>query len=1131
MPSFPLSDFSFAQLLTSSGLSRLDKRFLAYLQEKDASLSEKLVHYRQGQPQSPQELSDFIMALALVLQDFLAELFDIEQALVLQRQAAEREQVIFRFKKHFVLREAKRRLKKSQELPSFAALDQCLSQQLPPHDDSELALAQYAMHLLSDKLRYADAIETVIHWCVQALATPEGQAVVRDWASFHLPQRLDYQHLLPIEPVPTDHLARQQMPETKWQARAGFALTDPRMSSRQVSDELHYCVYCHQNDGDFCSKGFPVKKGDQAKGLKINPLGEELTGCPLEEKISEMQLLKKDGHSLAALATIMIDNPLCPATGHRICNDCMKACVYQKQEPVNIPQIETRVLTDVLALPWGVELYDLLVRWNPLRQTQWLAKPYNGKKILVMGMGPAGFTLAHHLLMEGFAVVGADGLKIEPLPPQYLTEPIFDYQSITESLDERVIAGFGGVAEYGITARWDKNFLKLIYISLMRRPYFQVFGSLRFGGSLQVSDAWKLGFDHLAVAVGAGLPRELNIPNSLAPGMRQANDFLMALQLTGAAKANSLANLQLRLPAVVIGGGLTAIDTATEVQAYYLAQIEKVAQRYEILKKAYGAALLRSRFDASALEIIDEFLAHFAAVESERQQALAENREPNWIHLLRQWGGVTVIYRRRLQDSPAYQRNHEEVASALEQGIYYADCLSPEAVLLDAQGQVSGLTCRERHFVDGVWSDSAVLKKFPAKAILVATGAKPNVAYEFEHRGTFLRDELSYQRFDEKGQRLVNTVNCKASDFGPFTSYQKDDYRVSFLGDTHPVFHGSVVKAIASAKQIYPFITRQVLQQAADSCNDSYQDFKKGIAHLLQATVVSVQRHSDELVELIVRAPLAASHFHPGQFYRLQNYETSAQQVAGTLLQTEAMALLAAPVAEDAELLSFWVLERGVSSRLVARFKPGELLALMGPTGAKMKIDQPPERIIILGGMMALAQLRSLGPALRARGHEVIFAACADIEALSTHRVVIEQYSDKILWLGSDWVNRLLEHEAIATSIDRVIVVGSGRLVKQMQQARSGALSAYFRADTRFFASVYGAMQCMLKGVCAQCLQWQIDPKTGKRTKAVYACSWQDQPLEQIDSDNIEQRLSQNYVLEQLSNQWLDYLQEFHIGV
>ena len=61
-----------------------------------------------------------------------------------------------------------------------------------------------------------------------------------------------------------------------------------------------------------------------------------------------------------------LDNPMCPGTGHRICNDCMKACIYQKQEPVNIPQVETGVLTDVLELPWGVEIYGLLTRWNPL---------------------------------------------------------------------------------------------------------------------------------------------------------------------------------------------------------------------------------------------------------------------------------------------------------------------------------------------------------------------------------------------------------------------------------------------------------------------------------------------------------------------------------------------------------------------------------------------------------------------------------------------------------------------------------------------------------------------------------------------------------------------------------------------
>ena len=94
----------------------------------------------------------------------------------------------------------------------------------------------------------------------------------------------------------------------------------------------------------------------------------------------------------------------------------MKSCIYQKQEPVNIPQAETRTLKDVLELPWGFEIYSLLTRWNPLDLRRPYPRPASGKRVLVVGMGPAGFTLAHHLMNDGHRVVGIDGLKIEPLP-------------------------------------------------------------------------------------------------------------------------------------------------------------------------------------------------------------------------------------------------------------------------------------------------------------------------------------------------------------------------------------------------------------------------------------------------------------------------------------------------------------------------------------------------------------------------------------------------------------------------------------------------------------------------------------------------------------------------------------------
>ena len=388
--------------------------------------------------------------------------------------------------------------------------------------------------------------------------------------SFKEPKKTDFQHLVPFESENRGGHKVLIGPIAQRRRRDGFALTDRRMNERQVLYEVDHCIYCHDRDTDSCSKGMRNRKDGS---FKTNALGVPITGCPLGEKISEMHVLKRGGDDIGALGLIMIDNPMCPGTGHRICNDCMKGCIYQKTEPVNIPQIETNVLTDVLSLPWGFEIYGLLTRFNPLNVGRPAALPYNGKNVLVCGLGPAGYTLSHYLLNEGFGVVGIDGLKIEPLPVELTgsheraPRPIRDFAEIYEDLDRRVMTGFGGVAEYGITVRWDKNFLKVIYLTLARRRAFRCYGGVRFGGTLTINEAWDLGFDHIAIASGAGKPTIIPLENNLMRGIRKASDFLMALQLTGAAK-DSLANLQVRLPAGVIGGGLTAIHTSVEADHF-----------------------------------------------------------------------------------------------------------------------------------------------------------------------------------------------------------------------------------------------------------------------------------------------------------------------------------------------------------------------------------------------------------------------------------------------------------------------------------------------------------------------------------------------------------------------------------
>src|SRR5258708_3531975 len=538
------------------------------------------------------------------------------------------------------------------------------------------------------------------------------------------------------------------------------------------------------------------------------------------------------------------------ATGHRICNDCMKSCVFQKQEPVDIPQVETRTLKDVLELPWGFEIYSLLTRWNPLNFSRPVPRAQSGYKVLVVGLGPAGFTLAHHLMNDGHVVAGVDGLKIEPLPEDVSGvtphgdrapfRPIRDVNEIYESLDDRVMAGFGGVAEYGITVRWNKNFLKIIRLVLERRNEFQMFGGVRFGGTLTVESAFELGFDHVAMCAGAGRPTVIPMKNGLARGVRQASDFLMALQLTGAAKPNSVANLQLRLPIVVIGGGLTAIDTATESLAYYVVQVEKFLQRYELLAAENGEANVRAAWNPEETATADDFIAHARAIRAERQCAAGEGRDPNLIALLNTWGGVTIAYRRRLIDAPSYTLNHEEVAKAFEEGVRFAESVTPDEVEIDQYGHAAAL------FVKTAAGERV---RMPARSILVAAGTQPNTVLAREDSSNVFLDGKWFQAVDEDGRPVMPERVAKPQKGSVVMSIREDGRGIRFFRDLPPSCACNVVKAMASAKQGHPVVSRLLARKAPTGL-----PAEALLSHLnaeLRAVVHHVERLTPTIVEVV----------------------------------------------------------------------------------------------------------------------------------------------------------------------------------------------------------------------------------------------------------------------------------------
>jgi NADPH-dependent glutamate synthase beta subunit-like oxidoreductase/NAD(P)H-flavin reductase len=1147
--------FSFADLYDREGLVRLDRTFVAQLAGTDVALHDRLMAARRepGALERQAE-SDLLVDLAPHLEDFIGELFGISGEVGALQARHHELAPLYSVKRLFVQRRAVKGVKEADaeglDGPELAReLDHLMS--MPPAGQGAIAAweRRYAEHVanwLADEVANGDALATAQSYAAWATLSEAGRRKHRCGVLFKVPHRLDVQHLVPVETVVRDGVTMMRRREEEWRRREGFALTDRGTDLTGALDQANYCIWCHNQGKDSCSTGLREKDG----AFKKTVFGVTLAGCPLEEKISEMNLVKARGNSVGALAIVTVDNPLCAATGHRICNDCMKACIYQRQDPVDIPQIETRTLKDVLGLPWGFEIYSLLTRWNPLNIRRPLPKPATGHKVLVVGLGPAGFTLAHHLVNDGHFVTGIDGLKIEPLPPELSGvtqnggrrpfQPIHDVASLVEGLDDRVMAGFGGVAEYGITIRWDKNFLKIIRLLLERRQDFAMYGGVRFGGTVTIDRAFEMGFDHVALCAGAGRPTVIPMPNGLAPGVRMASDFLMALQLTGAAKTASIANLTVRLPVVVIGGGLTAIDTATESLAYYPVQVDKFLSRYETLVVERGEEAVRAEWNGAEREVAAEFIAHARAIRTERETARREGRPPRLVELLDGWGGVTIAYRRRLIDSPSYTLNHEEVAKAMEEGIRFAELLTPVAVDVDRFGQAAGLWLIRPAAASDQEPEQVLL---PARTILVAAGTQPNTVLGREDPANIVLDGRHFQALDEDGNPVTPERIAKPSAVRVLTSLRPDGRAISFFGDLHPSFSGNVVKAMGGATLGYPVVSRILarLRPAAPSP----AEFAARLDDELRARVHEVVRLTPKIVEVVIKAPMAARAFKPGQFYRLQNYETLAPRVDGTTLAMEGLALTGAAVDKETGLLSTIVLEMGGSSDLCALLKPGEPIVLMGPTGTPTETPAG-ETVLLVGGGLGNAVLFSIGAQLRARGSRVLYFAGYKTIADRYRVADIERAADQVVWCCDEapgfapsrlqdraFVGNVVQAieaygsgalgpaEIALEDIDRIIAIGSDGMMNAVAEARRACLKRYFRPDHKAIASINSPMQCMMKEICAQCLQLQRDPVTGTET-VVFSCFNQDQEMDRVDFPALHRRLSQNSVQEKLNKLWID---------
>jgi len=981
-------------LYSLHGLDQLHESFLSFLKGKELNSCNELV-----------ELAEY-------LEEFLADQLGIKDILSEQYIKASEYSLIAYAKRQFLQRYVLKEFSNPQD--SWKDLYTFSNQK---------EFAEKALEALTHKTL---DLENLAKYAAWAVLTKEGQIKHKFDQFFHAPKKIKGDFLL-------RHVTNTEKGyiTTNLRNREGFSLTDPGCSIEKAADESYYCILCHHQNKDSCRAGITQNS--------TKP------GCPLDQKISQMHELKRKEMNIAALAVIMLDNPMVAATGHRICNDCMKACIFQKQDPVNTPGVETNILNTVLNLPYGFEIYSLLTRWNPLNKVQPLPSSETGYQVLVVGLGPAGFSLAHYLSRDGHKVVGIDGAKIEPLTNELLEKKLIeDVNILYENLEERILSGFGGVAEYGITVRWNKNYLKIIRLLLERRENIQFFGSTRFGSQINEMNYKQLGFDALALCTGAGAPKLLNIPGASASGVRLASDFLMALQLTGAAKNDSLANLQVLGPILVIGGGLTAIDAATEAKAYYKEQAKKFRYRYAELLKAYDEKEVQKYWTPQD---------HVTA----KQLLACEETE------------VRVIYRSDITHAPSYSLNHEEVEKALEEGIIFEHHLVPLRIEKD-----------EKNCVKGLWVKEGDQEKFiPAHSIILAVGT---------------HHEPLHEKF------------------------------LSF-GDAHPDYAGSVVKAIASAKNGYKKISENLRSNLPLPKSELY--------NALRAEVVKLERLAPNLIQLEVKALLAAKEFQAGQFYRLQNFESLASIINGTRLSMEALALTPVRVDSVSGIITFIIVEIGTSSMLVKYMKPGEKISLMGPLGTPTEISSNLQVLLIGGGHFNLALIH-MAQALKQKGNKVYWIAGYRTSVDRTHAKEMEVTADKMWWYYNEAASgesqgtvinalHLLRDEKILPTIDRIFVMGSTPMQESIAKELQ-ALKPILKSELKIIANVNIPMQCMMQGICGQCV---VVNEGGPQ----FCCKNQELEMYMMPFENLQNRSRQNSLLEKISVLWLKYITEKGNGV
>lgn len=245
-----------------------------------------------------------------------------------------------------------------------------------------------------------------------------------------------------------------------------------------------------------------------------------VNGCPVNVQIPEFITLITEGKFEEAYDKILETNSL-PAVCGRVCpqeSQCEEKCVRAiKGEPVAIGRLER------FAADWAIKN----------AQKTYEKVPSNGKKVAIVGSGPAGLACAGDLVKLGYEIT------------------IFEAFHLS-----------GGVLVYGIPEfRLPKSLVQKEIDGLLKQGV-KIHTNMVIGKVLTIDELFEEGYDAVFIGSGAGLPAFMNIPGENLNGVYSANEFLTRINLMKAYKEDAETPIMRGDAVAVVGGGNVAMDAA-----------------------------------------------------------------------------------------------------------------------------------------------------------------------------------------------------------------------------------------------------------------------------------------------------------------------------------------------------------------------------------------------------------------------------------------------------------------------------------------------------------------------------------------------------------------------------------------